>query len=180
MKGPLSCVFFFFFFSYFQHIKYIDKINYWKIKNIDSCYFWLWYHECFCFLFCDFSVTQSCPTLSDPTDCSPPGSSIHGIFPGKNTGVGCQFLLQLCSLLLSVFSKVPTISVYKQEISQLKLKHSQTCRASLPAVTCFLFPLAFGVSRVGHAGLQQGSTNTVRDASTVTATCLWSPVSLAR
>ena len=25
-------------------------------------------------------VAQSCPTLSDPTDCSPPGSSIHGIF----------------------------------------------------------------------------------------------------
>ena len=25
-------------------------------------------------------VAQLCPTLSDPTDCSPPGSSIHGIF----------------------------------------------------------------------------------------------------
>ena len=25
-------------------------------------------------------VTQSCPTLSDPMDCSPVGSSIHGIF----------------------------------------------------------------------------------------------------
>ena len=25
-------------------------------------------------------VTQSCPTLCDPTDCSPPGSSIHEIF----------------------------------------------------------------------------------------------------
>ena len=25
-------------------------------------------------------VTQSCPTLSDPMDCSPPGSSIRGIF----------------------------------------------------------------------------------------------------
>ena len=24
-------------------------------------------------------VTQSCPNLSDPTDCSPPGSSVHGI-----------------------------------------------------------------------------------------------------
>ena len=24
-------------------------------------------------------VAQSCPTLSDPMDCSPPGSSIHGI-----------------------------------------------------------------------------------------------------
>ena len=25
-------------------------------------------------------VTQLCPTLSDPMDCSPPGSSLHGIF----------------------------------------------------------------------------------------------------
>ena len=28
-------------------------------------------------------VNQSCPTLSDPTDCGPPGSSIHGIFQAK-------------------------------------------------------------------------------------------------
>ena len=27
-------------------------------------------------------------------DCSLPGSSVHGILPGKNTGVGCHFLLQ--------------------------------------------------------------------------------------
>ena len=28
-------------------------------------------------------VAQSCPTLSDPTDCSPPGSSVHGIFQAR-------------------------------------------------------------------------------------------------
>ena len=39
-------------------------------------------------------VAQSCPTLCDSVACSPPGSSAHGIFPGKNTGVGCHFLLQ--------------------------------------------------------------------------------------
>ena len=38
-------------------------------------------------------VTTSCPTLCDPVDCGPPGSSVHG-FPGRNTGVGCHFLLQ--------------------------------------------------------------------------------------
>ena len=26
------------------------------------------------------SVTQSCPTLCDPMDCNPPGSSVHRIF----------------------------------------------------------------------------------------------------
>ena len=28
-------------------------------------------------------VTESCPTLSDPMDCSPPSSSIHGIFQAR-------------------------------------------------------------------------------------------------
>ena len=28
-------------------------------------------------------VAQSCPTLSDPMDCSPPGSSIHGVFQAR-------------------------------------------------------------------------------------------------
>ena len=28
-------------------------------------------------------------------DCSLPGSSVHGIFPGKSTGVGCHCLLHL-------------------------------------------------------------------------------------
>ena len=28
-------------------------------------------------------VAQSCPTLHDPMDCSPPGSSVHGIFQAR-------------------------------------------------------------------------------------------------
>ena len=28
-------------------------------------------------------VTQSCLTLTDPMDCSPPGSSAHGIFQAR-------------------------------------------------------------------------------------------------
>ena len=33
-------------------------------------------------------VTQSCPTLSDPMDCSPPGSSVHGIFQARVLQLG--------------------------------------------------------------------------------------------
>ena len=36
---------------------------------------------------------QSCPTLCDPIDSSPPGSCPWDS-PGKNTGVGCHFLVQ--------------------------------------------------------------------------------------
>ena len=32
-------------------------------------------------------VTQLCPTLCDPKDCSLPGSSVHGILQLKNAGV---------------------------------------------------------------------------------------------
>ena len=37
---------------------------------------------------------QLCPTLCDPVDCSPPGSSVHGDSPDKNTGMGGHALFQ--------------------------------------------------------------------------------------
>ena len=40
-------------------------------------------------------VSQLYPILCDPMDCSPPGSSVHGDSPGKNTGVGCHARLNL-------------------------------------------------------------------------------------
>ena len=46
-------------------------------------------------------VAQSCPTLRDPMDCSPPGSFVHGIFQarvlewGVNKYIGLQFVAQL-------------------------------------------------------------------------------------
>ena len=39
-------------------------------------------------------VAQSCLTLCDPIDCSPPGSSEHGDSAGKNTEVGCHAFCQ--------------------------------------------------------------------------------------
>ena len=42
---------------------------------------------------CEVKVAQSRPTLCDPMDCSPPGSSVHGDSAGQGAGVGCHFLL---------------------------------------------------------------------------------------
>ena len=48
-----------------------------------------WSFRCLTFSnFCHLSflkvlVTQSCPTLCDPMDCSPPGSSVHGILQAR-------------------------------------------------------------------------------------------------
>ena len=51
------------------------------------------------FLFQDYSNCSLCvcahfyPTLCDFMDCGPPGSPVHRISSGKNTEVGCHFLL---------------------------------------------------------------------------------------
>ena len=34
--------------------------------------------DCYCYL-----VAKLCPTLCNPMDCSPPGSSVHGIFQAR-------------------------------------------------------------------------------------------------
>ena len=47
-------------------------------------------------------VAQSCPTLSDPMDCSLPGSSIHGIFQAR-VRVGCHCLVYQFMEILHVF-----------------------------------------------------------------------------
>ena len=52
-------------------------------------------------------VAQSCLTLSDPMDCSPPGSSVHGIFQARVLEWGSITfskyfeMLSICQTLLS-------------------------------------------------------------------------------
>ena len=57
------------------------------VKMVQLRYISAYTHAC--------SVAQSCPTLCNPVDCSPPGSSVHGILQAKITRVGCGFLLRL-------------------------------------------------------------------------------------
>ena len=55
-------------------------------------------------------VAQSSPTLSNLMDCSPPGSSVHGIFQARVLEWGAiafsMDMLLLILLLLSHFSRV--------------------------------------------------------------------------
>ena len=61
-------------------------------------------------------VAQSCPTLCDPMDCSPPGSSIHGILQARilewvaisfSRGSCCRHRrLNLCLLWLLYFRSI--------------------------------------------------------------------------
>ena len=53
--------------------------------------------HCICIL-----VTHSCPTLGDPMDYGPPGSSDHGDFPLCSTIYPCRFYLIYYSLYLLI------------------------------------------------------------------------------
>ena len=47
-------------------------------------------------------VAQSCPTLSDPMDCSPPGSSIHGILQARVLEWGASEILKYIEQFLKI------------------------------------------------------------------------------
>ena len=50
-------------------------------------------------------VAQSCPTRSDPTDCSLPGSSVHGIFQARVLEWGAiAFSVYLCIYFILPFA----------------------------------------------------------------------------
>ena len=58
---------------------------------------------------CVCLVAQLCPTLCNPMDCSPAGFSVHGDSPGKNTGVGCDAVLQ--GIFPGIEPSSPTLQV---------------------------------------------------------------------
>ena len=53
---------------------------------------------------------QSCPTLCDPIDGSPPRLPHPWDSPGKNAGVGCHFLLQCMKVKSEVAQPCPILS----------------------------------------------------------------------
>ena len=67
---------------------------------------------------------QSCPTLSDPHRCQPTRLSRPWDSPGKNTGVGCHFLLQCM--------KVKSDSEVAQSCPTLSNPMTATYQAPLP------------------------------------------------
>ena len=71
---------------------HIDRNDFWWLDVFISIYiflglpWWLSGKEPICQcrkVKSESEVSQSCPTLSDPMDCSPPGSSFHGIFRAR-------------------------------------------------------------------------------------------------
>ena len=87
-------------------------------------------------------VTQSCPTPSDPMDCSPSGSSVHGIFQARvldwgalgcylgyiliieNTKINKCFLPFFCILLFT--SKHMLLVIDVQSLNAVSACHHTT------------------------------------------------------
>ena len=76
---------------------------------------------------CVCSVAWLCPTLYDLIDCSLPGSSVHGIYQARNTGLGCHFLSQGIFLTQGLI-RISCISCIDRQI----LYHCTTREALIP------------------------------------------------
>ena len=87
-------------------------------------------------------VAQSCPTLCDPMDCSLPGSTVHRIFPGKSTGVGCHFLLQEIFQTQGLNPGLPHCSVQfsRSVVSDYMTHEPQHARPPCPSPTPGVHP----------------------------------------
>ena len=92
-------------------------------------------------------VAQSCPTLSDPMDCSLPGSSVHGIFQAK--------VLEWCAIafsglieqyLLTLWLKIPLIHELEKEMAT----HSSVLAWRIPGTGEPGGLPSVGSHRVGH------------------------------
>ena len=83
-------------------------------------------------------VAQSCPTLSDPMDCSPPVSSIHGIFQARVLEWGAIAFSSQLLLLLSRFSRVrlcvtPEMAAHQAPLSLGFSRQEQWSGLSFPS-----------------------------------------------
>ena len=65
---------------------YVEIASAFRIQTLGCSWYWAFAAAA--------KSLQSCPTLCNPIDDSPPGSPVPGIPQGKNTEVGCHFLLQ--------------------------------------------------------------------------------------
>ena len=71
------------------------------------------------------SVTQSCPTLCNPMDCSPPGSSVCGIFQAR--------ILEWVAIASSRGSSCPRDGTHVSCIGRQILYHCVTWEVPHPA-----------------------------------------------
>ena len=87
-------------------------------------------------------VAQSCPTLSDPMDCSPPGSSIHGIFQARVLEWGAIAFSEIFIQFLLNHSMTFCYRYYQKNIRGLK---NDRILIPLPAISTFSYTTSLPV-----------------------------------
>jgi len=81
-------------------------------------------------------VAQSCPTLSDPRDCSPPDSSIHGIFQARELEWGAIAFSQILELI-NLLSKFAGYKIYTQEFLAFLYISNERTEKEIMQITTF-------------------------------------------
>ena len=78
---------------------------------------------------------QSCPTLGDPMDCSPPGSSIHGIFQAR--------VLEWGAIAFSDAGAYERVNIFKGKKGRLLLVKERSLGSTkeIPTVALWTNPL---------------------------------------
>ena len=113
---------------------------------------------------CACLVAPACPTLCDPMDCSPPGSSAHGILQARIQESLLQriFLTQGSNLSLLHCRRIPyQLSTRETQVHPCRLLHHLTSR-----IKCQRCQPAAALLRCGSLSPPQGTwTGTVLGAS---------------
>ena len=63
-------------------------------------------------------VAQSCPSPSDPMDCSLPGSAVHGIFQARVLERGAVAISALITIRNAIIMKILKYSDNYQKVTQ--------------------------------------------------------------
>ena len=117
-------------------------------------------------------VAQSCPTLSDPMDCSLPGSSVHGIFQARALEWGAIAFSEIATMVphwisfqSKGFSRVfSNTTVQKHQFfgSQLSLGPTLTSigegNGTPLQYSCLQNPMDGGVWKAAVHGVAEGRT----------------------
>ena len=80
-------------------------------------------------------VAQSCPTLSDPTDCTLPGSCVHGILQARVLEWVAIAFSNICTINSLLFSQSVSHSVVSDSLQPHGLQHARlTCPSPTPGL----------------------------------------------
>ena len=87
-------------------------------------------------------VAQLYPTLSDLMDCSPPGSSVHGIFQAR--------VLEWSAIAFSVLNQLSSMKFYILKIKLLQNIFNLECFLHLFCILCRTFEKFIATGKMGN------------------------------